>query len=257
MNVFVNLPPVLQHLVLEYETLAELIEAGVPLFHITLTHIVHSTLGEAVLVESSIDCSGTPLTESHSEGCTALLLLGRFNKACSRTSYHEYLIRQSRTFNQIVYPVLISLLRQMDVSTWDKIVSSLGFLESGVSPDNSGLELLYDLIQSEVLSCVSMHRLITANPGFILNHIHEIGVTELCVYGAIKADNPVLAEAFVQRLACEDNIFLVKSSVSLVYEDLTRLKTLYICLHGKAPSLCPLLQDAIKLYERRLNIRST
>lgn len=254
MEVFEHVPAELQSLILEYETLAELIEAGVPLSYSILISVVRSALGDTFVREwepDLIDSLDIDVTESKSEAYTALLVLGRLDPSHFQISHHAYFARQSRIFKQLIYPLLISLLNQADSSTRDIVLSSLVSYESHTEAANSGLDVLYELAHSEVLSYISKVRLIFVNPSFILNHMHEIAVTELCVYTAMETNNLILVEAFVRRLGCEDNMIMVQAAGSSTYDpNLDRLHQLGACLDRRAPSMRPLLQDAIALSER-------
>lgn len=247
MHVFEELPAELQTLVVEYKSLPELIEARVPLTHRRLINIVRVTLGDAYTTESTLELSrlvsDIGLCESHNEGYTALLLLGRLQPHLVQRQRYTYFASQHPSFKRVVYPPLISLIQQSDEQ--DLELLALGTAESTMPPNMSGLDLLYDLVGTKILACGTMYQSVTANPQFILNHIDEIAITDRSIYIAVRLGNLALAETFLKQLRTHDNLELLRTTGLWMFP--SEIASLNTFLQQSAPALQPLLQGLEEL----------
>lgn len=221
---------VLQDVVLSYWTIPELIEAGVNLTCLRLINIVRNTFG----AEFNNAESFKTLTE-HSvydnEGMTALILL----QWCPPLKFYKYnyLAEQSYTFKVLVYPHLLSLLEQLDTER-DRIDQyiSLAIAESNICSTNSGLELMYNVIGSNLLSYLVFDGVVEKNPQFLLDHVHEFIITPEMVNAAFTVLNRGMFEVLLRQLVSPVNMSVLKE-----YDDVSSVLSFGDVLRKDAPDL--------------------
>lgn len=211
MELYQDLPAALQDLELDYMTLPELVERGVPLTEHRLNRIISNTLGEdfhqTPPTHSALLNRGANVSlDSVSEGLTAMLLLGQlslndfYNKALFNNLF-SYYARQSLTFKQVVYPVLVSAIQGVSSLMRNSVLNNLAFHEAQCSPSDSALELLLNLIGPGFAGYIPLNVVVDTNPGFILNHLDIMPVTSDLIQNIIEDQEWNLAETLFVRFS--------------------------------------------------------
>lgn len=250
MEIYPEFPRDLQGLQLEYISLPDLIEYGVPLSRELLRNIVRNTLGDQFLHDDGLSIDETfesGLSDRDMEGLIALLLLGclnmnlRFSEELSFNRFLHYLVDQSLAFKRAVYPHLFELLYEFPPDLYHDVVEVLVKLESLLPADISGLDILYDHIGDTIMDYISPTNLIPGNIPFLLNHIAKIAIGPPAIIKSIQTGNEVLTRTLVEHFISPDNGPLLRQQC--VDVDGNELNDIATELYAKMPDLDHLVDE--------------
>lgn len=224
MEVYQNLPAVLQDLELEYMTLPELVERGVALTPWRLRNIIEFTLGadfvglppKRMKVELTKRVGlANVFSDAVSEALIAMLLLGQLplSEFAGKVIFGHvlsYIAKQSLAFKRVVYPVLIKALRDFPYIVRDGVLKTLISHEVQSEPSNSALELLLPLMGPGLISYIEPRYEIITNPAFILNHLDIIPVTSDMIKAVVQEQDWGLAGILLKRFSTAANQSLLE-----------------------------------------------
>lgn len=219
----------------EYITLLELIEVEAPLSQQYLVSLIHPHF-----TNTNWDDSTILLEESvrYTEDLTTRILTGRLNlynvSDAFMSKLLDYLCQQSLTFKTLVYPCFVALLHSMSEQVQHRIWWDFCVNESYISTQ-SGLELLHKLFYGKIMAYIQPCTLLTNNPSFLLQHLHEF------IPNYTPVSHQLVSDLLERLILCDDRSMFEQydeytiQDISVVFrslgEDMFNLYTLAVQHH--------------------------
>lgn len=218
MSLFEPLPYGVRDIPLEYLSVPDLIEARHAISPNKLTEVVRDTLGEEFVTACSNELiklfhelpDHTDPSESHGDGILALILLRRFPSIALRENSFRYFASKSRSFKEVVYPIMVPLIHQLSFADMAQVTSNLIRAEAQVPSDDSGLEILHNLLGDDMFLHITVRDLIPNNIPFLLNHLDELPVLPEVVLSMFMLPDHGQAKKLFKKLITQRNVTLLE-----------------------------------------------